>query len=146
MSRPPAPGAPWPAVALACAYVLWVPGCGGPERPPRSPLVQPPAFAPEQFPDIPLPLGFIPDPTADQIALVLGDGSLRRLDISLVHRAGGPDPVVIADEMRRGLTAYGWVRQADGAYAKAGERLTVEAGRSDGAATVRVRLQPPPAR
>jgi hypothetical protein len=110
----------------------------------RPALTPPPAYAPAAFPDIPLPLGFAPDPSAPQVAMALGDGSLRRFDATLVARGAGPDPAVVAAEIRRGLLAFGWQETTDGVFAKGGERLVTETGRENGTATVRIRLVPAP--
>ena len=130
-------------VAVFCA------GCSGGDRPQRPPGSRPPAFQLEAFPDIPLPLGFVADPLADQLAVSMGAGGLRRYDVTVVHHSeGGPEPVVVMDDLRRGLEASGWTGDSFSertvrSFTKGGEVLSVEAGRSAGVTTVRLRLRPP---
>ncbi len=143
-----------PSMVLTACFLGWIAvaicaGCGGGDRPMRPPGSRPPAFQLEAFPDIPLPLGFVPDPLADQLAVSLGGGGLRRYDVTVVHHSdGGPEPIVVMDDLRRGLEASGWAGDSFSertvrSFTKGGEALTVEAGRSAGVTTVRLRLRPP---
>jgi hypothetical protein len=135
-------GALW--VGLLCLA-----GCG--EAPPRPTLVhRPTAFYPEQFPDIPLPLGFAFMTDEDQLAVSLAGGTVRRYEVSMEQRAGQverPIPDVL-HELEGELAYRGWVRvRADAAsqdWVKGNERLLITTGRNDTRTIIRYHLRPQP--
>ena len=131
------------SVAMVIAFLA---ACGD-SRPAESPSrYRPPAFHPEQFPDIPLfPIsGYELDPNVDQLAMTFAGGSVRRFEIAMIqrseNRADPPEAVLSRYDLE--LPPLGWVRTGAGRWSKGDEQLLIEAGRSGGATTVRFHLRP----
>jgi hypothetical protein len=132
-------------VAIAA---LLLGGCNDP--PPREPPhpPRPTAFLPEQFPDIPLPPGYMLTPEVDQLAITIAGGAVRRFEVSLERRptiANQPVDTLLSF-VKRDLEDHGW--QLTGAdpssqhWHKGMEDLLVETGRTDSRTTIRYRLRP----
>ena len=122
-------------------------GCGAPE----ARLAPPPpsaAFFPSQFPDIPLPLGYVPSPDHDQLALALAGGTVRRFEVVLEQRETAAPQAVgeLLERCRRDLSEQGWqLLAADPAaqrWIKGREVLSLEAGRTGARTTISFRLRP----
>jgi hypothetical protein len=120
--------------------------CGETRHEPPPTRYRPPAYHPEQFPDIPLfPLnGYELDPNHEQLAIALAGGTVRRFEVSMILRAGASDdpPEAVLSRFDAELPAYGWIREGRGQWRKGAERLIIEAGRSGGLTTVRFHLRP----
>ena len=124
-------------------------GCGDDKRT-SAPPPSTGAFSPEQFPDIPIPRGYVFSPGQDQLAVTLAGGAVRRFDVVLEQRENA-EPQLVANllaEMQRDLTSQGWVQAAGHSdlreWTKGQERLVLETGRTGGRTSIRLRLQPPP--
>jgi len=126
-------------------------GCG--ESPARDPIKPPPpaAFLPEQFPDIPLPPNsYMLSPDADQLAISLAGGSVRRFDVQLERRptVSPQSAKVLLAFVKRDLEEREWhlVSSDDTSqhWHKGNEDLLVETGRMDSRTTIRYRLRPAP--
>ncbi len=118
------------------------------QPPPKVERSRPASCHTEDFPDIPLfPLvGYEMDPNADQLAVSLAGGTVRRFEISMVQRNAQLDdpPAAVLARYAIELAPWGW-RQEDAAHwVKGQERLFIEAGRSGRFTTVRFHLRPLP--
>jgi hypothetical protein len=102
------------------------------------------AYRLDQFPDIPLPAGFIPDPQQPQLAVAFAGGALRRCEIALLSRDGvrQQEPEMLLLRLDADLQRLGWVPAGQGAWTKANERLLIETGRDGDRTSIRVRLRP----
>lgn len=137
---------------LLIALTLVVPllGCGSR---PRVRAIPPAAFTTADFPNLPVPIGFVPSPVHDQLAVSLADGAVRRY--AAVYEAADPktemDEVAILAWYNDRLPPLGWqaeshtqrtqvwLRQrADGQR----ERLRLAAGRADRRPIIRLLLTP----
>jgi hypothetical protein len=137
------------AAALVATAALLLGGCDDstpPRDPPRPP--RPVAFLPEQFPDIPLPPGYMLAPDVDQLALALAGGTVRRFEVSLERRPNSsnqPADILLAF-VKRDLEDRGWqlIRSdlTSQHWHKGTEDLLVETGRTDSRTTIRYRLRP----
>jgi len=127
--------------------VLALAGCHtSPSGPPRE-HYRPPAYHPEDFPDIPLDrlTGYELDPNvADPLAISLAGGTVRRFELGMIRRptAKDQDPAVVLGIFASELPAFGWLQDAPGRWHKGGEVLVIDAGRSRGLTTVRFHLRP----
>lgn len=134
----------------AVAAVLVLAACSESERTTPPPPPSAAAFSPEQFPDIPLPRGYVFSPDQDQLAVTLAGGTVRRFEVMLEQRenAEPQPPDSLLREMQRDLTALGWVAAPGSStlleWSKGQERLVLETGRTGGRTTIRLRLRPPP--
>lgn len=131
------------------AALVFLTGCSDDERTTAPPPTAS-AFSPEQFPDIPIPRGYVFSPTQDQLAVRLAGGTVRRFDVALEQRENAePQPAAsLLAEMQRDLTAMGWVPAVERKdvleWTKGQERLVLETGRTGGRTSIRIRLRPPP--
>ncbi len=134
--------------ALVASAALLLGGCNDP--PPREPPhpARPAAFLPEQFPDIPLPPGYMLTPDSDQLALAIAGGTVRRFEVSLERRPSLPNQPAdtLLSFVKRDLEDRGWqLASSDPAsqhWHKGMEDLLVETGRTDSRTTIRYRLRP----
>jgi hypothetical protein len=137
----------WAVSSLAALALLT--GCGDDQRA-SAPPPGASAFSPDQFPDIPIPRGYVFSPGQDQLAVTLAGGAVRRFDVVLEQRANAePQPATnLLAEMQRDLTALGWVQAAGRSdlleWTKGQERLVLETGRTGGRTSIRLRLRPAP--
>jgi hypothetical protein len=133
-------------VGVCCALGLI--SCGDSKPRSDAPKPLPAAFAPESFTDIPIPLGYMFSPTADQLALIVGDNLIRRFEVSLERRPSAIDqsPEALLEHMEQQLTPFGWQKISSESrrqtWRKAQEHLLLETGRSGGRTTIRLRLRP----
>ncbi len=118
------------------------------QPPPKIERSKPVACHTEDFPDIPLfPLtGYEMDPNADQLAMSLAGGTVRRFEITMVQRNAQLDdpPAAVLARYAIELAPWGWRQEDNAHWVKAGERLFIEAGRSGRFTTVRFHLRPLP--
>ncbi len=136
------------AGALVASAALTLGGCNDP--PPREPPhpPRPNAFLPEQFPDIPLPPGYMLMPGEDQLAVSIAGGAVRRFEVALERRSNTTDqPVaVLLGFVKRDLELRGWqlvsIDPGSQRWHKGSEELLVETGRADSRTTIRYRLRP----
>ena len=139
------------AVLGLAAGLLIVAGCSGPD--PRS-GPPPAAFAPGDFPDIPIPPGYVPKAGEDQLAVSYGDGAVRRYHVVL--QQANEDVPLVDEELESWVrTRYGargwrleedrwpkrqrWLR-SDGPAGP--EQLLVETGRADRRTIIRLVVTP----
>jgi hypothetical protein len=133
----------------AFGVVVLLIGCSDDTRT-TAPVPGPAAVVPEQFSDIPLPRGYVFSSEADQLAVALAGGTVRRFDISLQQRetADLQPPNQLLLEMERDLTSLGWVAEKGTSdrltWEKGRERLVLETGRTGGRTIIRLRLRPAP--
>lgn len=133
---------------LALALLAGALGGCTPQRSSAHPAERyhPAAFHPEDFPDIPLlPLtGYEFDPNAEQLAVSLAGGTVRRFEVTMVRRPNAtPDlPEAVLNRFAQDLRPWGWVREEPGRWHKGQERLFIQAGRSERITTVRIHLRP----
>lgn len=144
MSRPGAG-----LVALLSVVLLANAGCsGGRGDAPRA--ARPPGVRLDQFQDIPLPPGWRPVPGEEQVAVAIGGGAVRRLQLSRQAPSSRhelqPDQA-IARFVSGILPDDGWVRVDGGRpndteqrWTKGEEILEVRAAREDSLAVLRYRL------
>ena len=138
-----------PLAGLAVLLSLAL-GCTDSERTAPPPTSASSAFSPAQFPDLPLPRGYVFSPDKDQLAVALAGGTVRRFDVTMEQRESA-EPQSFASllgEMQRDLTAAGWVA-APGhndlrEWVKGQDRLVLETGRTGARTTIRLRLLPAP--
>ena len=137
-------------VLVLTTALLLITGCNdSPDRDP-SRTSRPAAFLPEQFPDIPLPPGYMLSPDADQLAVALAGGSVRRFEVSLERRPNAKDQTVLAllSFVKRDLEDHAWLLtgsdDASQHWHKGNEDLLVETGRTGSRTTIRYRLRPAP--
>lgn len=139
----------WLAVMIL-AVLLVLSGCGDDERTVVPPPSASAAFTPEQFPDIPLPRGYVFSPEQDQLAVSLAGGTVRRFEVTMEQRENAEPQAAdsLLREMQRDLTALGWLlapnREDLLEWWKGQERLVLETGRTGGRTTIRLRLRPAP--
>ncbi|MBA2479141.1 MAG: hypothetical protein H0V44_00650 [Planctomycetes bacterium] len=133
--------------ALMIALIIAA-GCAESRPSPQAQLYHPPAYHPEHFPDIPLfPLGgYVLTPGADQLAVSLAGGSVRRFEVSMQQRDGAKEdpPAAVLARYDSELTQLGWTSVGPSRWRKQGEDLIIEAGRSGGLTSIRFHLQPAP--
>ncbi len=135
-------------VVMAMAALLVMPACSDSERAAAPPPAAASSFSPEQFPDIPIPRGYVFSPDQDQLAVSLAGGTVRRFEVTLEQRqTAEPQPAdSLLREMQRELTALGWLlapnREDLLEWWKGQERLVLETGRTGGRTTIRLRLRP----
>jgi hypothetical protein len=136
------------AGAIVATAALLLAGCNDP--PPREPPhpARPAAFLPEQFPDIPLPPGYMLTPDADQLAIAIAGGTVRRFEVALERRPNISNQTVevLLSFVKRDLEDRGWqlIRSdpTSQRWHKGMEDLLVETGRTDSRTTIRYRLRP----
>ena len=133
---------------ISMAVLAVLVGCSEPERT-NAPPPSIGAFSPEQFPDIPMPRGYVFSPDKDQLAVNLAGGTVRRFEVTMEQRETA-EPQSFASllgEMQRDLSAQGWSvapeRKDFLEWTKGQERLVLETGRTDGRTTICLRLRPP---
>jgi len=138
-------GAAW-SLILAVALLG---GCSEAER--AAPLARPDGFHPERFPDIPLPAGFAPDGSHDQLAMVIAGGQIRRFDVALIAKNPDADVGRALTRWRETLPGLGWELVAGDSDSqrwlrrnatRVGEQLVINTGSTGGKATVHVQIQP----
>ncbi len=104
----------------------------------------------EQFPDIPMPAGWLPLAGEDHVAIAIANGEVRRLRVALQAPSGRAD-LEPADAMLRYVGSVlgeeGWARVGEGRnadtsqrWSKRSEVLEVSAKRIDGLTTIRWQL------
>jgi hypothetical protein len=141
------------AATLAAALVPFVlAGCAGGRGDP-PPAVRTVGVRWEQFPDIPFPSGWRPLPGSEPLAIAIGGGAARRLDVSWQAppaRTELEPADAIARYAAAELPATGWTRVGDGqprdlqqTWRRGDETLQVTAEREDGLAVLRWRLAAP---
>ncbi|MDA3961590.1 MAG: hypothetical protein PF961_12425 [Planctomycetota bacterium] len=136
---------------FVCALVLMAAACSSGNEVRKTP--PPAAFNPEQFPDLPMPQGFIPKPGGDHLAVNMGGGAIRRYHVVLTQV--DENTKLQGDELeiwyQRRLAARGWELSLDQwpsrqEWVKAGasgtERLVLETGRADRRTIIRLVLTP----
>lgn len=139
--------------ALACVGALFIAGCAGDREAPPAPIRKP-GLRWEQFPDIPTPAGWKPLHGEDHVAIAIGNGAARRLQVALIAPANRSD-LQPADAMSRYvgtvLNTTGWTRDGEGRasdarqrWRKGGEMLDVESWREGGLVVLRYRLSTTP--
>ena len=139
-------------VVVAAFAVAMVAGCGGDDdRTTTTQLYHPPAFHPEDFPDIPLVAvsGYMLDPEVDQLAVSYAGGAVRRFEVTMQTRPGAKDeePIEVLTRYDTDLPAQGWTRIGEieaGVWRKGSEELRIVATVSDGQTTVAFHLRPLP--
>ena len=133
-------------VLLQAVVALALAGCHTSPSAPQREHYHPPAYHPEDFPDIPLDrlTGYELDPNADPLAISLAGGTVRRFEVAMIRRptAKDQDPAVVLDIYASELPVFGWIQDAPGHWHKGGELLVIDAGRSRGLTTVRFHLRP----
>jgi hypothetical protein len=128
--------------------LLLLTGCNDPPVRDQTRPSRPAAFLPEQFPDIPLPPGYMLSPDSDQLAVSLAGGSVRRFEVSLERRPNSTAQTATAllAFVKRDLGDHGWqltdANEASQHWHKGNEDLLVETGRTDSRTTIRYRLRP----
>ncbi len=131
-------------LAAACTALLLL-SCmnSGPARRPAPPA----AFDPAGFPDIPIAPGYAPLPQADLLALSIAGGALRRYhgEFALAEVRSQLNGERLLDWYRDRLMRIGWTAGPQRAtrgewHNPTGERLTIEAGRADSRAIMRISL------
>jgi hypothetical protein len=127
-----------------------VAGCND-RTPTTTQLYHPPAYHPEDFPDIPLIAvsGYMLDPETDQLAVSYGGGAVRRFEVTMQTRAGAKDeqPIEVLTRYDNDLPRAGWHRMGDidaGRWRKGAEELRIEVTDSGGTTTVAFHLRPLP--
>lgn len=119
---------------------------------------RPGAYHPEQFPDIPFErlVGYRLTSEDQQIAIATAGGSLRRLSVIFISKAGDEPraPVAESDRIAGGLAGFGWsLRAVDPGhentaddhrddFIKGDERLTVRTRADGNATTIAFHLEP----
>lgn len=136
------------ALASVLTTTLLLTGCNDPPvRDPGHPS-RPATFLPEQFPDIPLPPGYMLSPDSDQLAVSLAGGSVRRFEVSLERRpnTSPQTPAALLGYVKRDLMDHDWTLtgsdEASQHWHKGNEDLLVETGRTDSRTTIRYRMRP----
>lgn len=135
------------ATVAVAVSLFFLPGCGDEERPKPKPVV-PVSFHPEQFPDIPVPVGYGFALGQDQLAITLAGGLVRRFEVTLERRDNAPpqNPAEALTEVKRLLPTTGWqLIAADDStqrWSKSAELLVVETGRAASRTTIQFRLRP----
>ncbi len=139
------------AIAMACALALAA--CSAAREAPPPP-VRKTGLRWEQFPDIPTPAGWQTLPGEDHIAIAIGNGATRRLDVALIAPAARTDlqpPDAMTRYVGTVLNVSGWTRSGDGRasdivqeWRKGGETLQVQANREGGLVVLRYRLSGTP--
>ena len=134
------------SVAKASIALLIMVGCARSHQSPQTQLYHPPAYHPEQFPDIPMfPLGgYVLTPEEDQLAIAFAGGTVRRFEVSMRQRDGAKDdpPSAVLERYDSEMPPLGWTRLAPGHWRKGTEELVIEAGRSGGLTSIRFHLLP----
>ena len=139
------------AIAMACALALAA--CApGREAPP--PPMRKTGLRWEQFPDIPTPPGWQTLAGEDHLAMAIGNGAARRLDVALIAPAARTDlqpPDAMTRYVGTVFNLTGWARSGDGRasdvkqeWRKGGETLQVQADREGGLVVLRYRLSGTP--
>lgn len=141
------------ALAAACALALALAGCSDDREAPPAP-VRKPGLRWEQFPDVPMPPGWKTLPGEEHVAIAIGNGAVRRLDVALVAPPGRTDlqpPEAMTRYVGTVLNVSGWTRDGDGRasdleqrWRKGGESLLVEAERDGGLVVLRYSLSGTP--
>ncbi len=119
---------------------------------------RPPAYHPDQFPDLPFDrlVGYRLTAEDEQIALAIAGGALRRLSVTFITKPGDDarDPIAEFDRLCGGLASFGWRATAgdeawkdssshrQGRFAKGDETLVVHASAEGDATTIAFRLEP----
>lgn len=119
---------------------------------------RPAAYHPEQFPDIPFErlVGYRLTAEDQQIAIATAGGSLRRLSVTFITKAGDEPraPVTESDRIAGGLTGLGWTLRAidpaikntpddhRDAFSKGDETLLVRTIADGNATTIAFQLEP----
>jgi hypothetical protein len=139
------------AVAMACALALAA--CSATREAPPPP-VRKTGLRWEQFPDIPTPNGWQTLPGEDHVAIAIGNGAARRLDVALIAPTSRTDlqpPEAMTRYVGTVLNLSGWTRIGEGRasdleqeWRKGGETLQVKAGREGGLPVLRYRLSGTP--
>ena len=135
-----------PLLPLGVAALLGLSGCHRDDPPPPRAHYRPPAYHPEDFPDIPLAgmIGYELDPDSTPLALSLAGGEVRRFEVAMIRRPESKDqsPEAILSIYEVELAPAGWILDSPGHWHKGNERLLIEAGRQRGLTTVRFHLRP----
>lgn len=119
---------------------------------------RPPAYHPDQFPDVPFErlVGYRLTVDNEQIAIAIAGGALRRLSVTFITKPGDDprEPVAEFDRVAGGLTGLGWREVAldaetknttsdhQGRFTKGDEALVVRASAEGEATTIAFRLEP----
>ena len=133
---------------LAFALLLSACSSGGRGDAPAPP--RPLGLRWEQFPDIPMPSGWLPLTGMDHVAIAIANRTVRRLSVALQAPAARADlqpPEAMTRYVGGPLTDNGWTRVGEGRlsdtdqqWIKGAEKLHVEAKRVDGLVVIRWRL------
>jgi len=143
------------AAVAAVLVVLGLAGCGGEPEARQGLRSSARGYHPEQFPDIPLPPGFVLDPDRDQLAVAVGGGLLRRFDVGMVQKfnAKPQSPTEIMTWYEQVLPNLGWIPDPSSGQQRVFHRhlspevseiLRVHADTSGMSTRVRLRLEPAP--
>ena len=133
--------------------LLAVSGCSTSDRGDAPAPPRPVGLRWDQFPDIPMPAGWLPLAGEDHVAIAIANGEVRRLRVALQAPAGRAD-LEPGDAMLRYVGSVlgeeGWTRVGEGRnadtsqrWSKGSEVLEVSAKRIDGLTTIRWRLAAP---
>lgn len=141
------------AAAAAVLMALGLAGCGSEPEVRLGLHSTARGYHPEQFPDIPLPPGFVLESNRDQLAVSVGGGLLRRFDVGMVEKPNSkpqtPSEILTWYEQR--LPSLGWIPDPSTGQqrtfhrnhsAEVGEVLRLSADKSGIATRIRLRLEP----
>lgn len=143
------------AAVAAMFFVLGLASCGSDSEPRQGVHGSARGYHPEQFPDIPLPPGFVLEPDRDQLAVAVGGGLLRRFDVGMVQKsnAKSQSPSEILTWYEQSLPNLGWIPDAGSGQQRTfhryhspevGEILRLSADISGTSTRLRLRLEPAP--
>lgn len=134
-----------------CAIVVLLSACAGSGRGDAPAPPRPLGLRWEQFPDIPMPSGWLPLAGDDHIAIAIANGTVRRLSVALQAppaRTELQPPEAMTRYVGGPLTDAGWIRVGEGRlsdtdqhWRKGVEKLHVEAKRLDGLVVIRWKLE-----
>lgn len=140
-------------LAIAMAFALALAACAATRDAPPPP-VRKTGLRWEQFPDIPTPSSWQTLPGEDHVAVAIGNGSARRLDVALIAPAARTDlqpPDAMTRYVGTVLNLNGWTRTGEGRasdleqeWHKGGETLQVKAEREGGLVVLRYQLSGTP--